>query len=196
MQKSAIHFSKGVTPERRTEVANVLGVKQMQMDDKYLGHQLLKSTYRIDSYDFLSDKFYSKLAGWKRTHFSHADRIIMINHVLGLIPPYYMATSLIPKKVLQKLTITMKNFWWGHSKDVQKPHFINWKRFEQPKEVGGLGVRTLQHINKAMIAKLIWKLLENDTCLWCQLMRAKYLRKDNFWVVKKHRKARLPGLLC
>lgn len=188
MQKSSIHFSKGVKPNRRTEIANILGVQQMQINDKYLGHQLLKSSYKIDSYDFLDDKFDAKLAGWKRTHFSHAGRSIMIKHVLGLIPPYYMETSLILKKVLQRLTRTMRNFWWGHSREVSKAHYINWKRFEQSKDAGGLGVRNLQHINRAMIAKLIWKLLENDSCLWCQLMRAKYLHKESFWEVKKAQK--------
>lgn len=116
MQKSAIHFSKDVRSYRREEIANRLGVKQMQLTDKYLGYQILRSSYRIDSFDFLIDKFDCKIAGWKRIHLSYAGRTVMIKHVLGLIPPYYIATSIIPKKVLDRLTRTMRNLLVGTCK--------------------------------------------------------------------------------
>lgn len=177
MQKSSIHFSKGVRPNRRYEFANRLGVQQMQLSDKYLDHQLLRSSYKIDSYEFLNDKFDAKLAGWKGIHLSHAGRLIMIKHVLGLIPPYYMATSIIPRKVLDRPTRTMQNFWWGHATEVRKTHFINRRTFEKSKEAGGPGIRFLQHLTRAMIAKLIWKFMEDEDCLWAQLMRAEYLQR-------------------
>lgn len=149
MQKSAILFIKGVNEDRRTEVVGVLGVKQMEINDKYLGHQLLKPGHRSASFEFLNDKFDNKLAGWKGTHFTHAGRTIMIKHVLGLIPLFYMATSIIPKKNLASMTRTMRNFWWGHSRDTKKTHFINWSHLELTKEQGGLGIRPLQILNKA-----------------------------------------------
>lgn len=70
MQKSAVFFSKGVEHNRRLEVAEILGVKQMESSDKYLGHQLLKSAHLTTSHDFLEEKFNSKTAEWKRIFFN------------------------------------------------------------------------------------------------------------------------------
>lgn len=40
-------------------------------------------------------------------------------------------------------------------------------------------------MNKAMIAKLVWKFLEDEDCLWGKIMKAKYVKTGNFWEVKK-----------
>ncbi|XP_026411174.1 uncharacterized protein LOC113306456 [Papaver somniferum] len=185
MQKSAIFFSKGVEVHRRTEVAGILGVKQMENTDKYLGHQLLKSVLLTESHKFLEEKLASKTAGWKRIFLTHAGRTVLIKTELGMIPPFFMATSLLPQKTIDQLTRTIRNFWWGHDQEVQKMHFINWYQFELEKEKGGLGIRSLQQLNKAMIAKLVWKFLEDEHCLWGQIMRAKYVKRGNFWEVEK-----------
>lgn len=66
LDKSAILFSKGVGEDRRQSISDMLGVKQMESNDKYLGFQLLKSAHRIKSYEFLHEKFDNKLVGWKR----------------------------------------------------------------------------------------------------------------------------------
>lgn len=154
LEKSSILFSKGVTEERRNQVAEFLGVKQMQGNDKYLGFQLLKSTFRIDSFDFLFEKIENKLAGWKIVYLNHAGKTVLIKHVLGLIPPYYMATSLLPKDVIARLERIIMKLWWGYNYTTMKNHFINWNVFLDKKVNGGLGIRSLIHLNRAQIAKL------------------------------------------
>lgn len=124
----------------------MLGVKQMKINDKYLGHQLLKPGHQNASFEFLNDKFEVKLAGWKGTDLSHAGRTILIKNILGLIPPYYMAESIIPKKTLDNLSGIIRNFWWGHAKDTRNTHFVNWNQFELSKDQGGLGIRYLQNL--------------------------------------------------
>lgn len=44
---------------------------------------------------------------------------------------------------------------------------------ELAKEEGGLGIRSLQDFNMDMIAKLVWKFLNDPYCPWGQLMKAK-----------------------
>lgn len=36
-----------------------------------------------------------------------------------------------------------------------------------------------------MIAKLVWKLLEDPDCPWARLMHAKYLKTGSFWDAKR-----------
>ncbi|XP_026399537.1 uncharacterized protein LOC113295410 [Papaver somniferum] len=185
MQKSAVYFNKGVQRHRRIEVATLLGVKQMEYTDKYLGHHLLKPNHLNSSFDSLEDKFVTKTAGWKRIHLPDACRTMLIKTELGLIPPFNMATSLLPRKTLAHLIRIVRNFWWGHDKEVQKMHFIRWNQFELEKEQGGLGIRPLKNLNNAMIAKLVWKFLDDEYCIWGKIMKAKYVKNGNFWEIKK-----------
>lgn len=39
-------------------------------------------------------------------------------------------------------------------------------------------------LNKVMLSKLAWKVATEDSCLWVQLVRSKYLRNYNFWEVE------------
>lgn len=51
---------------------------------------------------------------------------------------------------------------------------MSWETITKPKECGGLGLRRLEEMNKAFIAKLGWRLLQNEDCLWTQVLKAKY----------------------
>ncbi|XP_026378697.1 uncharacterized protein LOC113273148 [Papaver somniferum] len=137
LNKSSILFIKGVNKDRKGEVASILGVKQMQTDDKYLGFHLLKPSHRINSYDFLSDKFESKLSGWKRISLTHAGRTLLIKVVLGLIPPYFMSISILPKATIKKLAIIMCNFWWEHDYKSRNSILLTWISFLKKKEMVG-----------------------------------------------------------
>lgn len=90
LEKSAILFSKSVCVNRGKYVVDGLVVKQMETNDKYLGFQLLKPSYRIDSFEFLFEKLIKKLTGWNETFISHDGKKVLIQIFLGLIPPYYI----------------------------------------------------------------------------------------------------------
>ncbi|OVA00900.1 hypothetical protein BVC80_9081g62 [Macleaya cordata] len=54
----------------------ILGVKVMSVDDKYLGHTLLKPKSRVASYDDLLEKCRTRLQSWMSSYLSHAGIII------------------------------------------------------------------------------------------------------------------------
>ncbi len=43
---------------------------------------------------------------------SHAGRVTLIKLVFASLPIYYMATTLLPKKITAKLTSIIRTFWW------------------------------------------------------------------------------------
>lgn len=92
-----------------------------------------------------------------------------------------MTTSILLKAVIAKLDRTIRNFWWGHSHNSRKTHFINWSTFQEDKENGGMGIRSLTHLNRVQIVKLIWKLLEDKNYVWGAIMKARYLKYKSFW---------------
>lgn len=59
--------------------------------------------------------------------------------------------------------------------------FLKWDKLNNEKDIGGLGIRSLQELNRARIGKIIWNFMENPNKLWRQLMRAKYTIDSSFW---------------
>lgn len=58
----------------------------------------------------------------------------------------------------------------------------------KPKAEGGLGIRKSREMNKALLAKVGWRLLSDDTSLWARVVRKKYKVgdvHDYTWVVPK-----------
>ena len=55
----------------------------------------------------------------------------------------------------------------------------------RPKYEGGLGIRKNNDINKASIAKLGWRILPDNDSLWASIMRDKYVKNNNFFMIPK-----------
>lgn len=49
-----------------------------------------------------------------------------------------------------------------------------WKRICLPKRDGGLGIRSAGKMNKALLAKIAWRILKEDKSLWARVLRSKY----------------------
>lgn len=88
-----------------------------------------------------------------------------------------MQTFQLPKHVLKKMDRMNKNFFWGFDdSNNNRFHLKSWKSICTPKEIGGLGVRRLVDVNKALLTKLAWEVNIEGGKTWTQLIRAKYLR--------------------
>ena len=57
---------------------------------------------------------------------------------------------------------------------------IAWDRVCMPKVKGGLGLWKAEAINKAFQCKLAWKVISKEQSMWVRIMRAKYLKQNEF----------------
>ena len=124
----------------------------------------------------------TKLEGWKLKTLSQAGRKMLIRTVANTIPTYTMSTFLLPKILCKILHTNFKNFWWGFPKD--KSHNLtlkSWKFICQPKKLGGLGIKQMTNVNKALLTKTGSEVSEKNNGLWYKILVAKYLRHTNFW---------------
>lgn len=56
---------------------------------------------------------------------------------------------------------------------------IAWSAACTPKNKGGLGIRPSPWFNKAVLAKLGWKILTDPNNWWVKLVTAKYLKRKS-----------------
>lgn len=57
---------------------------------------------------------------------------------------------------------------------------VNWDIVFLPKTIGGLGIRKINALNKALITKVGWILAKGEAD-WCNIIRAKYLERGQFF---------------
>ena len=116
--KSGIMFSKKVNLQVRQDIKRIFPVPDIDHNTIHLGHPLiLPAKDRSTAYNFVYDKFKSKLCAYKANRLSHAARLTLMKSVFSSIPVYYMSNILFSKKILAKLTAIIRNFWWTGVKE-------------------------------------------------------------------------------
>lgn len=56
-----------------------------------------------------------------------------------------------------KMEKICRDFIWHGCDSDQKVHLINWKTIQEGKGEGGLGIRSLVNMNKALVGKMCWR---------------------------------------
>jgi hypothetical protein len=147
----------------------------------------LPSKERSAAYNFVYDKFKSKLASYKANRLSHAARLTLIKSVFSSIPVYYMSNILFSKKFLSKLTAIIRNFWWTGVRDDQTTKSLCLRAWADDciaKNIGGLGVRNLQALNQGLILSAAWRLAKEPQSQIAQILKAKYHHDTSIWRAK------------
>ncbi|XP_026410707.1 uncharacterized protein LOC113305930 [Papaver somniferum] len=80
----------------------------------------------------------------------------------------------MPVSVDKELERIIRNFLWGSSTSVKRRSWVSWSRVNLPKSRGGVGVKKLQLINKALHAKWIWRYGSEKTALWRRIINQKF----------------------
>ncbi|XP_024190144.1 uncharacterized protein LOC112194121 [Rosa chinensis] len=175
-EKSKIYCSPNVRTNLARAISGICGSPLTKDLGKYLGVPLLHSRVTKLTYSEMIDKVHGRLCGWKSKTLSMAGRLTLINSVTASIPIYTMQTAKIPLSTCDALDKLNRDFLWGDSDDKRKIHLVNWDNVCKPKNRGGLGIKRTTDMNKAMLAKVSWRILQNDDGFWCNLYKAKYLK--------------------
>ena len=71
------------------------------------------------------------------------------------MPIYHMSLFRMPKSVARRLEKVQRDFLWGGGSVERKAHLIKWEVICADKSKGGLGLRKLVLLNKALLGKWI-----------------------------------------
>ena len=74
----------------------------------------------------------------------------MIKSTLSSLPVFFMSIFVIPRKVSARLEKIQKDFLWGDGALEKRHHLVKWKVCCANKKEGGLGIRSLVGVWKAI----------------------------------------------
>ena len=121
---------------------------------KYLGIPYIMGQMNTKTFEYLQERIEGCLEGWKAKKLTLAGRITLAKTVLTSTPLYFMQSNKLLKTLCNNIDKTVRNFIWGSSKEERKLYLINWETMTKGKDMGGLGIRSMQNMNLTFMAKL------------------------------------------
>ncbi|KAL6566692.1 hypothetical protein OROMI_015096 [Orobanche minor] len=180
LSKSEISFSRGISSQHGETLAKMLGVNRVEKHAIYLGLPAGVGRSKKEIFASILSRVEKKLKNWKAKFLSAAGRIVLIKAVAQAIPTYTMGCFLLPQSVCQKINSLMMNFWWGQRGEEKRLSWCAWEKLCLNKRDGGMGFRDITSFNQAMLAKQGWRLIQNDSSLLAQILKARYFPNRSF----------------
>ncbi|XP_019200239.1 PREDICTED: uncharacterized protein LOC109193862 [Ipomoea nil] len=172
--KSQVFFSRNTGPVLQDTIATELGIPPTADLGRYLGVPSLHGRTTCATLAGLLDRVATILDGWRSKVLTFAGRVTLAKSVLNAIPTYTMQTAILPKGVCTKLETITRRFIWGGDSETRRTSLVNWETVKKRKGDGGLGIRSLQDVNMAFVAKLCWRMRVEHDSMWTRVLSTKY----------------------
>ena len=78
----------------------------------------------------------------------------------------------LPKGLIKEFEVLIRKFWWGYTGDNRKVHWVKWDQLCEAKEVGGLGFKEIEKFNDSILAKQVWRMINNPNSLCHHVFKA------------------------
>lgn len=172
--KSAITFSSKTKPDTKLQAKQLLNIQKEGGNGKYLGLPELFGRKKKDLFSLIVDKIKQRALSWSSRFLSSAGKLTMLKSVLAAMPTYTMTCFHLPSSLCKRIQSALTRFWWDGNNEKRKMSWISWKRMTKSYKSGGLGFQDIQTFNKALLAKISWRLINKPTCLLAKVLLGKY----------------------
>ena len=176
--KSYMFFGAGIQTRRVTNILQMMGIKRGTLPFTYLGIPLFKGAPKKIHLRPIAHKIQSQLSSWKGNTLSMAGRGCLINSVITSMFIHSFMIYKWPKNLLADLNSKIRNFLWTGSIDKRKLITASWNDCCVPIKEGGLGIKNLSSLNKALLRKLTWKIMTSDSFVFT-FFRDRFSRHTN-----------------
>ncbi|KAL6218194.1 hypothetical protein ACLB2K_011409 [Fragaria x ananassa] len=182
--KSTLFFSPNTDSALVQTLSTLFGISSVTNPGKYLGLPTVWGRSKVSALAYVRESINRKLTGWNSGSLTQAGKEILIKSIAMAVPAYPMMCFRFPKSICRKINSLIAQFWWGN-KGESGIHWLRWSALGCPKSQGGMGFRSLEDFNQALLAKQGWRLLTNPTALWVRVLKARYFSTTNFFDARK-----------
>ena len=102
-EKTTVFFSKATPTVRKIEIINELGVSEVQEYEKYLSLLAVVGRNKKVSLNFIKERVWNKLQGWKEKLLSQAGREVLLKAVVQAIPTFAIGCFKLPSGLLNDI---------------------------------------------------------------------------------------------
>jgi ribonuclease HI len=184
--KSVVSFSPSTPRGMKEELKWMLGLQTETHGGKYLGLPLFVGRSKVACFEYLKERIWKRIQGWKENFLSSAGKEILIKAVAQAIPTYAMACFDLTKSLCDSIAKMVCQYWWSQQEKEHPMHWVSWEKMTLPKADGGLGFRNLYSFNLAMLARQGWRLIQSPDSLCAKVLKAIYFPDcDMFSAVPK-----------
>ena len=180
MEKSSIHFAKGVSATIRGEIMDELSVRNMSLSEKYLGMPSDVGASTNGAFKYLKDRVWKRVQGWMEQSLSTGGKEVLIKAVAQAIPTYSMSCFRLPRGLCEHINGVLWRFWWGSKDGQRKTCWVAWDDMTKPKFLGGMGFRDIELFNLALLARQAWRVLQEPESLSACILKSVYYPNGEF----------------
>ncbi|XP_074277508.1 uncharacterized protein LOC141601139 [Silene latifolia] len=130
------------------------------------------------------DKIQSAIHHWTGNLLSYVGELKLINSVLFGLENYLCSALLLPKIVTKLVNKLCKDYFWGIPTGKRKMIFQSWKSVCFPWSEGGLNIKELMSLNKALLSRWVWLLTQDRVGIWDQWSRDYNMLGSFIWTTK------------
>ena len=184
-KKTTLFFGKPVREKTKNSIKLLLGVPEIKHYEKYLGLPAMVNKNRKTSLNYIKDRVWGKLQGWKEKLLSQAGKEVLLKAVVQAIPTFAMGCFKLPIGLCKDIEMLIRKFWWGQRGERRKIHWKNWETLCKLKIEGGLGFKDLTKFNDAMLAKQVWWLSHDTSSLFYGVFKVRYFPNGTIFDAKQ-----------
>ncbi|KAL0295386.1 UNVERIFIED_CONTAM: Transposon TX1 uncharacterized protein [Sesamum calycinum] len=187
-QKSQLIISKAASGLRDSLLAT-LGFQEGLLPLRYLGLPLISARLSITDCQPLLQKIDSRIKGWEGVQISFAGRVQLIKSVLISFEVYWAMAFILPKGIIKEMIKRLRTFLWKGTSAYGYPK-VAWEAVCRPIDEGGLGIKDILALNRALMSKHLWAVIKQDrTSIWVDWIIQVRLRDCSIWTAKENKGA-------
>jgi hypothetical protein len=166
----------GVSPEILQYLKDLLhfSCKELVVGFKYLGYLMKANCYKSEDWQWLIDKFQTRINHWCNKWLSLGGHFMLIKAILERFLVYSMTLPHILVSVLHKLHKLSISFLWSGNKNKHSYHLCSWHTITKPKHYGGWCLRNSFVFYRALEKNTLWRALMKPG-LWKRVIKEKYI---------------------